>query len=175
MVIVTLTGCNNGRAYDRYRALDIEGWDRSDTVDFNTCRLTPGAIRHVRGLQGHQQLSFPGFGHQHQLDRLSVGKELPQNCQMQRLRQQRTHERTWRNKFRRLPLSHRTDNRRKGRLGSLHRQPCHEHGPDTGTDHHRTSAYAIRRYCTLTKELQDYAIRQFCLSLAQSFYILTKQ
>lgn len=58
MVIGTLTGCNNGRAYDRYRALDIEGWDRSDTVDFNASRLTPGTYDMYVGFRATSSYPF---------------------------------------------------------------------------------------------------------------------
>jgi gliding motility-associated lipoprotein GldH len=62
MAIVALTGCNNGRAYDRYRALDIEGWDRSDTVDFNTCRLTPGTYNMYVGFRATSSYPFRDLG-----------------------------------------------------------------------------------------------------------------
>ncbi len=62
MVIGTLTGCNNGRAYDRYRALDIEGWDRSDTVDFNASRLTPGTYDMYVGFRATSSYPFRDLG-----------------------------------------------------------------------------------------------------------------
>lgn len=41
-VVTVLASCDKRYAYDNYRSVDVDGWNRSDTLDFNVGKVPAG-------------------------------------------------------------------------------------------------------------------------------------
>lgn len=56
------TSCDGNRVYDNYRAVDIEGWDRTDTIDFDAGRLPSGTYDMLVGFRATSSYPFKQLG-----------------------------------------------------------------------------------------------------------------
>lgn len=57
-----MASCDKERAYDNYRALDIEGWNRTDTIGFNAGKIAPGAYDMCIGFRATSRYPFKELG-----------------------------------------------------------------------------------------------------------------
>lgn len=57
-----MSGCTGDKAYDNYRALDIEGWNRTDTVDFDAGKIVPGTYNMCIGFRATNDYPFKELG-----------------------------------------------------------------------------------------------------------------
>ena len=57
-----MASCDEERAYDNYRALDIEGWNRTDTIGFNAGKIAPGAYDMCIGFRATSRYPFKELG-----------------------------------------------------------------------------------------------------------------
>ena len=61
MFVITVMGmvaCNDARVYDKYRALPIDGWVRTDTVTFNIPRQKEGMYSIDLGMRVFQNYPY---------------------------------------------------------------------------------------------------------------------
>lgn len=64
-LVVAITGfasCNSGKAYDSYRSVDINGWDREDTIDFAAGHLPAGTYDISVGFRATEKYPFKELG-----------------------------------------------------------------------------------------------------------------
>ena len=57
-----LVGCNIGYVYDRYRSVDVNGWNRADTLDFNVGRLPAGEYDLCVGFRATSDYPYKELG-----------------------------------------------------------------------------------------------------------------
>lgn len=62
MIAVSLVACNWDKTYDNYRSVDVEGWNRSDTLDFNVGRIPQGDYEVSVGFRATSTYPFKELG-----------------------------------------------------------------------------------------------------------------
>lgn len=60
--LMMLSSCDSNLGYDRYRSVNVDGWNRADTLDFDAGRLTPGTYQMLVGFKATTTFPYKDLG-----------------------------------------------------------------------------------------------------------------
>lgn len=60
--IISLAACNENVAYDHYRSVDVDGWDRDDTLDFVVGKIPAGNYNLCVGFRATSEYPYKELG-----------------------------------------------------------------------------------------------------------------